>query len=289
MKAYTLRVSVSALCLTLTLACANCGTKNNNTTIASGKCAPVETVVPTPDGGSLVSGVSIIRDGNGNLTTKWKTTLPAGTKAMIDIGFWRPDKKKDIDYGPLMDGAGMEDTADDGSIIVNRKLFTNEGKAYNQGQYYANLTVIDNSIWQQPMATKAALAAVKGRLKTVKIDALGVMFDLAARFELPACADLAATAAPTPMPTMTKGQAEAIARKLIAQTIEAKMAKAGQPVTITVSGEDNTTITIKSPNFTRETVMSQAANEEFVAPFRKNKFKRLVFTDGVDTWGINLK
>jgi hypothetical protein len=193
-----------------------------------------------------------------------------------------------------MDGAGMEKTSSNGGDITNTELFTNEGKSYNQGQYYLTLTVIDNPIWKQPPATKAALAAAKGKVKAVESDSLGgkpfgVTLDLTARFELPGCADLPPTAAPTPHAPMTKGQAEAIARKFYAQVIESKMVKAGHPVRITVSGDDNTTITVENPNFTRETVMSQTANEEYVAPFRKQRFKRLEFTDGVSTWGIALK
>lgn len=289
MKTLTVRGSISTLCLLLSLACAAGGTKNADDSVATGKCAPVETFVPTPDGGALVAGVTIIRDGNGNLRTKWKTTLPAGTKSMMDVGFWRPDTKKGIPYGPEMDGADMEKTSADGSVIVNTAPFTNDGKAYNEGQYYANLTVDDNEIWKQPAATKAMLAAAKGKLKTMTKDSFGTSFDITARFSLPGCGDLAGTTAPTPMPTMTKGQAEGLARKLVAQVMENKMARAGHPVKITVSGEDNTTITIESPDFTRESVMSQGADEEFVAPFRKDRFKRLEFTDGVSTWAIPLK
>jgi hypothetical protein len=269
-------------------------TNANNSLVATGPCQPFEMFIPTPDGGELVSGVSVTRDGNGNIATKWKTTLPAGTESMIDVGLWRPDKKKDIPFGPLMDGAGIEKTSSDGSLITNNELFKNEGKAYNQGQYYLTLTIIDNEIWHQPEATKAALSRAKGNVKAVEAGSLGgkpfgVTLDLTARFELPGCAYLASTAAPTPRALMTKGETEAIARKLYANMLEKKMSQMGHPVTITVGGEANTTITIEDSNFTRETVMSQAANDDYVAPYRKWHFKRLEFTDGTSTWGINLK
>lgn len=275
--------------------CSSTGTKtnSNNSSLAKGPCQPVETFVSTSDGGELVSGVSITRDENGNIATKWRTTLPTGTESMIDLGMWRPDKKKGIPFGPLIDGAGTEKTSSDGSVITNKELFTNEGKAYNQGQYYLTLTVIDNEIWHQPAATKAALAAAKGKIKAVEPGSLGgkpfgVSLDLTARFELPACKDLATTAAPTPRAPMTKGETEAFARKLYANMLEKKMSKSGHPVTITVSGENNTTITIEDSNFTREAVLNQTTNDDYVAPFRKWHFKRLVFTDGASTWGINL-
>jgi hypothetical protein len=287
---------VFALWLVFALGCSSTGTKTNpnKSSMVTGPCKLIEVFIPTPDGGALVSGVSVTRDGSGNIATKWKTTLPSGTESMIDLGLWRPDKKKDIPFGPLMDGAGIEKTSSDGSVIENKELFTNEGKAYNQGQYYLTLTVIDNEIWHQPAATKAALAAAKGKVKAVEPGSLGgkpfgVTLDLTARFELPACADLATTAAPTPRAPMTKGQTEAMARKLYANMLETRMAKMGHPVTVTVSGEDNTTITIEDSNFTRETVMIQTTNDEYVAPFRKWHFKRLEFTDGASTWGINLE
>jgi hypothetical protein len=255
---------VFGLWLVLTLGCSSTGTKinSNNSSLATGPCQPVEMFIPTPDGGELVSGVSVTRDGNGNIATKWRTTFPAGTESMIDLGLWRPDKKKDIPFGPLMDGAGTEKTSSDGSGITNKELFTNEGKAYNQGQYYLTLTVIDNEIWHQPAATKAALAAAKGKVKAVEAGSLGgkpfgVTLDLTARFELPACADLSVTSAPTPRARMTKGETEAMARKLYANMLENKMSQMGHPVTITLSGEDNTTITIEDSNFTRETVIAK--------------------------------
>jgi hypothetical protein len=295
MKSLTALILVLALWLTLVLGCNLTGTKNGNSdTPVAGKCDPVELFIQTPEGGDLVPGVTVARDGNGNLTAKWKTTLPAGTQSMIDVGLWKPDKKKDIEYGPLLDGAGIEKTSCDGSVISNTEPYTNDGKGFNQGRYYLTLTVIDNSIWKQPEATKATLAAAKGKVKAVGADSLGgkqfgVKLDLMARFELPACAVLQATGPPPPPTPLTRGQTEAIVRKLYAQVLENKMAKMGHPVRVTVGGEDNTTITVESPDFTRESVMAQAANEEFMAPFRKQHFKRVEFTDGVNTWGINLK
>jgi hypothetical protein len=114
------------------------------------------------------------------------------------------------------------------------------------------------------------------------------MFELFARFDLPACATLQATIPPSPRPTITKSETEAVARKIYAQ-LQNKMSERGTPVQVTVSGEDNMTITVESPNFTREAVMSDLASAAYVAPFRKVHFKRLEFTDGVSTWGVDLR
>src|SRR6267142_1433840 len=91
---------VFALWLVFALGCSSGGTKPNsiNSSVVTGPCKLIEVFVPTPGGDALVSGVSVTRDGNGNITTKWRTTLPAGTESMIDLGLWRPDKKKDIPF-----------------------------------------------------------------------------------------------------------------------------------------------------------------------------------------------
>lgn len=265
---------------------------STETSSSAGKCPPAELFVKTPEGGDLVSGVTISRDGNGNLSTKWKTSFPAGTKAIITLGQWKPNPKKDIPHGPLLEQAGFhEDTICDGSLITQRAAFTNEGTAYNQGQYYLELSVIDNSVWNQPQAARNTLSAAYGKNKAVsKATTLsGLEFEVFGRFELPGCEALPATAQkPSPTP-LSKEWAEATTRRLLAKGMENKMAASGHPVTITVSGQDNTTITIESPAFTRETVMIQAGNSEYMAPFRKMHFKRVVFTNGTDEWGFDLK
>jgi hypothetical protein len=255
---------------------------------AIGRCEPFEKFVQTPDGGALVSGVDIKRDGNGNITTQWKTTFAAGTQANIDLLLWKPNKRE----SPGLDESGTDMTLCDGTVIRNINPFSNGGKGYNQGRYYAYLSFFDDdSNWKQPKETQIALAAAKGKVKAVSQYAPGgraLFFEAFAPFELPSCTDLQATTAPTPRPTMTKEEIEGIARKIYARTLENKMSQRGTPVKVTVSGENNTTITIESLNFTRESVMLQAANEEYVAPFRKAHFKRLEFTDGTSTWGIDL-
>jgi hypothetical protein len=199
---------------------------------------------------------------------------------------WKPNKRD----SPGLDESSTDTTSCDGTVISNMRSFTNAGKGYNQGQYYAYLSFFDdNDNWKQPKGTTAALSAAKGRVKALSKYGGSVMFELFARFDLPPCSDLPATTAATPRPTMTKGEAEAFARKIYAQTLQNKMAQGGHPVKITVSGEDNSTLIIEDPNFTQETIMRQAATQSYVAPFRKWHFRRLDFTDGVSTWGIDLR
>jgi hypothetical protein len=289
MRPNSLLIILSVLSLTLLQGCTSTGTETANTKSAppiSGKCQTFEKFIPTPDGGNLVSGVDILRDSNGNITTNWKTTFPAGTQSTIDLLLWKSNKRDSLS----LDGSSTDTTSCDGNVIKNMKPFTNADKGFNEGQYYAYLSFFDdNDNWKQPEGTTAALAAAKGKVKAVSKYGGSVMFELFARFDLPSCADLPTTTVPTPRPTMSKGETEAFARKIYAQTLQNKMSQAGHPVNIAVSGEDNTTLTIEDPNFTRETVMRQAATESYLAPFRKWHFKRLDFTDGVSTWGIDLR
>lgn len=118
--------------------CTSTGTKTANTDAApiGGKCQTFVKFIPTPDGGSLVSGVDIVRDSNGNVTTKWKTTLPAGTQSTINLLLWKPNKRD----SPGLDESGTDGTHCDGNVISNIKPFTNADKGYNQGPYYAYLS-----------------------------------------------------------------------------------------------------------------------------------------------------
>ncbi len=190
-------VFVFVLWLALILGCVSTGPNNKNAASSKppGKCQPLELTVKTPDGGNLVDSVAVRRDDSGTLTAKWRTTLPAGTESMIDVGLWRPEPKKDIPNGPLLDGAGSENTSCDGTIITTKKPFDNDGSGFNQGQYYLALTVIDNEVWKQPQATKDALAAAKGKVKGLTKQTLipGLGLDLTARFELPPCEGLPPT------------------------------------------------------------------------------------------------
>lgn len=207
MKQHFLLITVGATCLTVFQGCASSGTKSPNENGSSAaqknqptavKCQPFQKVIQTPDGGTLVSSVEIIRDGEGNITTKWKTTFQAGTQSTIDLLLWKPNKRD----SPGLDESGTDTTSCDGNSITNTKPFTNAGKGYNQGQYYAYLSFFeDDSNWKQPEGTKQALAAAKGRVRAVSQYAPGgrtVMFELFARFELPSCANLQAVATPSP-------------------------------------------------------------------------------------------
>jgi hypothetical protein len=152
MKRYFLLITVAAACLTLIQGCASTGikstnanesnpTQNNRSTTV--KCQPFEKFIQTADGGTLVSGVDIIRDSNGNITTKWRTTFPAGTQANVDLGLWKPDKKNDS-YGPSVEASGGKTASSDGTVMVNAEQFTNGGKGYSQGQYYAYLILFSD-------------------------------------------------------------------------------------------------------------------------------------------------
>jgi hypothetical protein len=151
---------LTLFCL-LTLLQAGCAySSSQNHPLKPGRCQPVELQVKTPDGGKLIPSVTIIRDGDGYITTKWATTFPAGTKSMIMLGQWNPNPKKGIPEGPELEGTGMEgETSCDGSIITNTKIFKG-ADGYNAGDYYVNITIIDNEIWKQPTSTKAVFASV---------------------------------------------------------------------------------------------------------------------------------
>lgn len=175
----------------------------------SGGCPAVEQFIGTPEGGDLVKGVTVKRDGNGYVRTEWQTTFPAGTKSMIMLGRWEPNPRKGITAGPEVAGTGNEETTSDGKLITQNREFSDHGGSIGDGKYYATLTVIDNPVWKQPAAVKALLGDAKGKVKAVSDDApggrsFGTNFEVIARFDLPACA-----AKPSTMPRPAEALAKA--------------------------------------------------------------------------------
>jgi hypothetical protein len=252
------------------------------------RCVPFEVFIGTPEGGNLVSGVTVSRNGDGFIFTKWKTTLPVGTKSMIGLGQYRPNPKKDIPYGPSLDGTGMEGSACDGQIFYQLKPFGAKGGGYNQGEYYTDLTVIDNPIWKQPIGVRAILSSASGKVKAVSVNDMGIDFDVTARFQLPECSALAATT-PVPPPTpISKEETEGIARKLLVEQMERRIAESGHPVSLSLSGPNNTIITVSSESFDAYSVRLYANDKGFMGSFRKLRLKKIIFTNGVDQWTYDL-
>ncbi len=213
-RAITSLLCVAALWLAIVLGCSS-GGSNESSNTPRHHCQPFETSVKTPEGGQLVSGVTIRRDENGDLNTLWQTSFPAGTKAIITIGMWRPEPKKDIPEGPMYEQTGFNgDSTCDGKTISPNKPFGNDGKGYNAGDYYLDLTVVDNEIWKQPAATHSVIAATRGKLKSItKEDTLtGLDFAISARFSLPPCSELPPGAPPNiphaPAAAQSGGDAE---------------------------------------------------------------------------------
>src|SRR5438445_5042811 len=96
---------------------------------AQPKCEPFEVFIKTPEGGNLVTGVTISRDGDGYLDTRWATTLPAGTGAQI---YLHSESRKHAEGGPLLDGAGDKKTSCDGKFITHLSKFSNKGSGFNR-------------------------------------------------------------------------------------------------------------------------------------------------------------
>lgn len=281
-----MRLTFVCVLLLLEVNCVNSLTQNQP--LKPGRCQPVELHINTPEGGSLIPSVTIIRDGDGYVTTKWATTFPAGTKSMIMLGQWKPNPKKGIPEGPELEGTGMDgETACDGSVITNTKIFKG-ADGYNAGDYYANITIIDNEIWKQPAGTKAVFASAKRKVKPFTTDELGTSFDLSARFQLPDCAALAKST-PVPIPTPpSKAETEGIARKLMTQMMEQKTAASGHPVSMEVSGPNNTVLTVTSEAFEKYSVQAFANDPSFMSHFRKMKFKKIIFSNGSEAWAYDL-
>lgn len=257
---------------------------NRNSNVAEGRCRPVELVVPVPEGGYLVSSVTINRDENGYIDTKWKTSFPAGTRTSIMLHLLNPGSKKGAEEGPLLDGVSREKTSCDGKLITQSTKLSNAGAGFNKGQYWLDLGLAEDS----PRLNEI-LASAKGKVKGISRFGNSLLFDVSATFELPNCEGLPETLPKSTPAPLTKEGAEAIARSLSARSMESKMAQQGLPAKITVSGLDNTVITIESANFTSESVTRQAGNTAYMAPFRKMRFKRVVFTNGSEEWGYDLK
>jgi hypothetical protein len=87
----------------------------------------------------------------------------------------------------------------------------------------------------------------------------------------------------------TVRESPATVRRLLAKDMEDDMAKGGFPTKITVSGQDNTVLTYESPEITHEIYLNLTADAQKQAQWREMGFKRIIYKNGSDEWGFDLK
>ena len=82
---------------------------------------------------------------------------------------------------------------------------------------------------------------------------------------------------------------EAEGRKQLAEFSQQQALKDGTHITFSVSGEGNTILTIKDASYTENSANTLTSNPENLEPFRKAKFKKIIFTNGTDEWKVDVK